>query len=92
MTIVCRFTFPDDIEKKQYEDQLAQAFIVAESIYGRPKVRINAGCYIAPEKSQLIIDVSTEIGEYIAQVFTGLITRALGEENFTVERILRDEK
>ncbi len=92
MNTVCRFTFSDDIENAEYEEQLAQAFIVAESIYGRPKVRINAGCYISSEKPQLIIDVSSEIGEYIAQVFTGLIIRALGEENFTVERISSDEK
>jgi len=91
MTSVCRFEFIENTEGKLFEDQLAQAFIVAESIYGRPKVRINAGCYISPQKPQLVIDVSNEIGEYIAQVFTGLITRALGEENFTVERIEGDE-
>jgi len=34
-----------------------------------------------------IIDVSNEVGEHVAQVFTGIMINTLGEENFQVKRI-----
>jgi len=46
----------------------------------------------AASDGKAAIDVSDEVGEHIARVFTGLMIRELGEENFTVERMRkRDE-
>jgi hypothetical protein len=91
MSPVCRFKFPDDVDRDIIETQLALAIISAECAFGQPKVRICAAYCISKEKPQVAIDVSTEVGEHIAQVFTGLIVRQLGEDKFTVDRV-RDKE
>jgi hypothetical protein len=52
-------------------------------------VRLHAGYLATDDKA--VIDASSEVGEYIAQIFIGLMTRKLGEDKFTVERIRRKE-
>ena len=95
MPVVCKFMFPGGLERHAIESQLALAIIAAECTFGQPRVRISAGYYISrssaqangDEGHQVVIDVSTEVGEHIAQVFTGLMIRQLGEDKFTVERV-----
>jgi len=97
MPAVCRFKFPEGLDREIIETQLALAIIAAECTFGQPRVRINAAYCISPaskttdgkKKPQVAIDVSTEVGEHIAQVFTGLMIRQLGEEGFAVERITK---
>ena len=91
MSPVCRFKFPDDVDRDTIETQLSLAIISAEFAFGQPKVRINAAYCISKDKTQVGIDVSTEVGEHIAQVFTGLMVRQLGEDKFTVDRV-RDKE
>ena len=86
MRTVCKFKFPDGTDHQTIESQIALAITAAECTYGHPKVRISASYHIAPNRPEVVIDVSTEVGEHIAQTFTGLIIRQIGEENFTVER------
>ncbi len=85
MAAVCKFKFVKGIDKKLIESQIAIAVIAAESTFGQSKVRINAAYDLIGRT--VIIDVSSEVGEQIAQVFTGLITHQFGEEKFSVERI-----
>lgn len=87
MPAVCKFTFPKELDREAIEAQLALAIISAECAFGQPRVRISAGYLISKEKPEVAIDVSTKVGEHIAQVFTGLMTRQLGEDQFTVERV-----
>jgi hypothetical protein len=95
MSTVCRFMFPEGLARKAIESQLALAIISAECVFGQAKVRISAGYCISPlsetsneEKGlRVAIDVSTEVGEHIAQVFTGLMIRQIGEDKFTVDRV-----
>jgi hypothetical protein len=81
------------LDRETIETQLALAIIAAECTFGQPKVRISAAYCVSPgdphgtKKPQVVIDVSTEVGEQIAQVFTGLMIRQLGEDKFTVERL-----
>ena len=99
MPTVCRFEFPEGLDREIIETELALAIIAAECTFGQPKVRLNAAYCVSPatkiadekKKHQVVIDVSTEVGEHIAQVFTGLMTRQLGEEKFTVDRV-RDKE
>ena len=86
MLTVCRFKFPEEIDREIIETQLALAIISAESTFGQPRVRISAAYFISREKPQIAIDVSTKVGEHIAQVFTGLMIRQLGEDKFTLRR------
>jgi hypothetical protein len=87
MPTICKFKFPDGTDRETIESQIALAITTAECTYGHPKVRISAAYYISPGKPEVAIDVSTEVGEHIAQTFTGLMIRQLGEDNFDVERI-----
>jgi len=85
MTDVCKFKFQDEIGKEAIEDEMARAIKTAEYTFGQAKVRLHAG-YLATN-NKAVIDVSSEVGEYIAQIFIGLMTDRLGEDKFTMERI-----
>jgi hypothetical protein len=99
MPVVCRFKFPEELGREAIEAQLALAIIAAECTFGQPRVRISAAYCISPSNgaadsqkaTQVAIDVSTKVGEHIAQVFTGLMTRQLGDDKFTVERVGSEE-
>ena len=90
MTDVCRFKFRNDISKEMIEEQIALAIITAECTFGQPKVRLHAS--YAASGSKAVIDIASDVGEHIAQVFTGLMIRKVGEENFSVERIRKNDE
>ena len=87
MSAVCRFRLPGSLDKEAIENQIALAIIAAEAAFGKPRVRINASYLISEERSQVVIDVSTDVGEHIAQVFTGLMILQVGEAGFTVDTV-----
>jgi len=89
MGIICRFEFDEIVSKQDIEEQIALAIITAECTFGKPKVRLHAA-YLATD-GKAVIDVSSQVGEQIAEVFTGLMSRHIGEENFTVERMNKKE-
>ena len=82
---ICRFKFRNSIRKEIIEEQIALAIVTAEYIFGQARVRLHAS--YAASDSKAVIDIGSNTGECIAQVFTGLMIRKVGEENFTVERI-----
>ena len=86
MSTICIFKFSEDVNEEILEKQIAVAIIYAECTFGKPKVRIGAAYSISPGESKVSIDISTEVGESIAQVFTGLMIRQLGEDGFQVIR------
>lgn len=91
MTEVCRFKFKNGISKAMIEEQISTAIISAECTFGQARVRLHAS--YAASDGKAVIDVASDVGEHIAQVFTGLMIRKIGEENFSVERIRkRDEE
>jgi len=90
MTDVCRFKFHEKIGKRNIEKQLARAIETAEYAFGQAKVRLHAAYLATNDKA--VIDASSEVGEYIAQIFIGLMTRKIGEDKFTVERIRRSNE
>jgi hypothetical protein len=88
MKALCNFKFPDHIKRVFIEESIAQAIFNAECVFGKPRVRVSGvAYYISEEGPQCIIDVSSEVGEHVAQVFTGIMINALGEEKFQVRRI-----
>jgi len=85
MTQVCKFTFKKEATREFVEEQVAFAILSAECTFGQAKVRLNAA-YLAAD-NKVVIDVSNKVGEHIAEIFTGLMIKFLGEQGFTVERI-----
>jgi selenophosphate synthase len=78
------------MSKEAIEERIALAIVTAECVFGQAKVRLHAGYTAADNKA--VIDVSSDVGEHIAQVFTGLMIKHLGEESFTIERLPLKEK
>lgn len=87
MSEVYRFQFKDDVPPKEIEETLFWAVFNAESVFGKPRVRLDASFLFDREKKVCVIDKTTEVGRHIAQVFTSLMTREFGEESFKVERL-----
>lgn len=87
MDKVYRFEFKQDVPSKAVEEHLFWAVFNAESVFGKPRVRLDASFLFDREKNVCVIDKTTEVGRHIAQVFTSLITREFGEEAFKVERL-----
>ncbi len=86
MKSVCQFTFVPGVDREAVEAQLALAIVVAECMYGQARVRLSAAYLMSEDGRRMVIDVSDEVGEYIAQLFPGLMIRQLGEEQFDVHR------
>jgi hypothetical protein len=88
MKAVCRFKFARGMKKEFIEENIATAIFNAECVFGKPKVRVSGvAYYIAEDSTGCVIDVSTEVGEHVAQVFTGIMINTLGEEKFQVRRV-----
>lgn len=92
MNELYRFQFRDNIPAKDIEETLFWSVFDTESLFGRPKVRLDASFYFDREKKVCVIDKATEVGQHIAQIFTSHISREFGDDAFKVERIDRDEK
>jgi len=88
MKTVCRFKFPSRTTREFIEASIAQAIFNAECVFGKPRVRVSGVAYYVPEDSlQCVIDVSSEVGEHVARVFTGIMINVLGEDKFQVKRV-----
>ena len=88
MKTVCKFKLPNGTSREFIEASIAQALFNAECVFGKPRLRVSGVAYYVPDDSpQCVIDISNEVGEHVAQVFTGIMINALGEEKFQVRRI-----
>jgi len=85
MKEICRFTFHKEVGQEFIEEQVAFAILSAECTFGQAKVRLNAA-YLASD-NKVVIDVSNTVGEHIAEIFTGLMIKFIGERGFSVERV-----
>ena len=90
MTDICKFKFHEKVGKKVIEKEIARAIETAEYTFGAAKVRLHASYLASDDKA--VIDASNEVGEFIAQIFIGLMTRKLGEDKFTLERIKKGDE
>ena len=83
---VCKFHFDEGTSRELVEAALAEAIRVAEDIHGPTVVRLGGGYFrLSEERLECVIDLTTQIGRHIAQVFTGILIRQCGEESFRVE-------
>ena len=89
MREVIRFEFPEEIDREATEGRLSLAIVATECMFGRARVRLNAAYLMSDDGRKVAVDVSTDVGENIAQLFTGLLIRDMGEEAFSVERAER---
>ncbi len=74
-----------EISRNALEKQIAEAIDIAERTCGKAKVRIHAA-YLAAH-NVAIIDISKDVGEFIAERFIELLTELYGETSFETEKI-----
>jgi hypothetical protein len=84
---VYRYTFDEKTSLTEVRDSLMLAVLSAEGIHGRAKVRLDAAFYLDEKKRACVVDAATPVGQTVAQIFTGLLTREFGEDAFTVVRL-----
>ncbi|MBI5124035.1 MAG: hypothetical protein HZA72_01290 [Candidatus Omnitrophica bacterium] len=89
MGYVRRFKFKNGIDKKLIQSQIKVAIATTKCIFGHAKVKFNAG--YAVSKNQALIDISSDVGKFLDQVFNRLMTEQVGKNKFTAERIKTKE-
>ena len=85
MKFICRFTFEKSIDTEFIEQEIIDAIMVAEDVFGEARVQVNASYWV--EANKAVIDVSNEIGEHIFSVFTGRLNRLIGRDRYSFERV-----
>lgn len=89
MAKIYRFTFKKKVKREFIELCVAIAVIAVESLFGMPKVRLSAS-YAAFE-SRIVLEVVGKVGAYVLEVFMGLMNRFVGERNYRVEEVKKNE-
>ncbi len=89
MGTVLRFSFQQKTDAETLESDLALAIFAAECIFGRPRVRMEAGYTVSGDGRGCVLQVGGESGEAAARIFTGLAAVRVGEEGFSVCRELQ---
>ncbi len=82
-----RFTFIESISMPDVEATLYLAIIGAEALYGESTVRMDSAYSIDKQSRVCVVDARNEVGRCIAQIFTGYLTRELGNALFTVRAV-----
>jgi hypothetical protein len=85
---VYRYTFDEKTPIAEVHDSLFLAVFSAEGLHGRVQVRLDAAFCLDEKKRACVVDAATPVGQAIARIFTGLLTRQFGEDAFTVERVV----
>jgi hypothetical protein len=88
MAALCKFKFARRARRELIAAGIASAIFNAECFFGKPKVRVSGVSYYLSDRGRhLMIDVSSEVGEHVAQIFTGIMINTLGEDKFQVRRV-----
>jgi hypothetical protein len=82
-----RYCFNNKVPFSEVEESLLLAVLAAESLHGRSLVRLDASFCLDSHKSTCVVDAASDVGRSIARIFTGFLTREVGEEAFRVERV-----
>ena len=88
---VGKFSFKKDVPGELIEKQLALAIMATEGIHGVEKVNVKDIGYIEAG-NRVVVDVSCEIGEHIAQVFMRYMTEQVGRKKFIYERVPKEAR
>ena len=81
-----RYGFKRHIPIDDLQDTLTLAVLTVESLHGRSRVRLDGRWRLDRQRRTLEIDGSTELGQNLASVFTGLVSREFGDRAFHMLR------
>lgn len=91
MAALCKFRFAKQTRRELIAAGIVSAIFNAECFFGKPRVLVSGvSYYLSDDGRHLLIDVSSEVGEHVAQIFTGIMMSTLGEDKFQVRRVEGD--
>jgi hypothetical protein len=74
-------------DREAVEADLGLAMLAAESLYGQPRLRLEAGYRLAANGRVCVIETRGEAGAAVARIFAGLTSARVGEDGYSVERM-----
>lgn len=83
---VYRYSFKRHLSMDDVQDSLTLAVLGAEQLHGRAKIRLDASFRLDRQRRACTVNASTQVGEDIARMFAGFLTREFGERSFQVRR------
>ena len=81
------YRFRRHIDIDEIQDTLTLAVLGAENLHGRARVRLDGWWRLDRQRRQCTIDASTAVGQDIAQLFTGFLSKEFGEGTFKVQNL-----
>ena len=85
--LLYRYQFDAGVEMTKVESNLVLAVLATENLYGESQVRLDASHFCDAQQKSCVIDAATPVGRDLNRLFTGFLSRELGEDRFHVERI-----
>ncbi len=82
----CCFEFNEKVSLEEAEMTLHLALFAVEGLFGQARVRLEASYHVDEPDHTITVNGSTEVGEAVVRVFTGLLLREFGDETFKVRR------
>lgn len=83
---VYRYSFKRHLAMDDVQDSLTLAVLGAEQLHGRAKMRLDASFRLDRQRRTCTIDGSNQVGQDVARLFAGFLTREFGERSFQVRR------
>jgi hypothetical protein len=76
------FVFEDNVDRNILKRDLDLAIVVTECVYGKDRTWLSVDYSISDVT--VLIGINDDVGLHIATVFSGMVSRHLGEEAFDV--------
>ena len=80
------YRFRRHIDIDDIQDTLTLAILGAENLHGRARVPLDGWWRLDRQSRTCMIDASTPVGQDIARLFAGYLSREFGEGAFRVRR------
>ena len=82
-----RYDFDETVATEDIESALLLAVWGCEALHGEAQTRLDAAHYFDRPKCACVVDARTPVGRDLNRLFVGFISREIGMDAFTIERI-----
>jgi len=87
-----KFKFLSGQALQEAEKTLLLAMAAAEGLYGEARVRMDATYVVDKDLNTVAVDSSTDVGQDIASIFAAYVIKELGQAEFIVRRLSREDQ
>ena len=87
---VYRYGFGEKVLTEDIESALLLAVWGCESLHGEAQTRLDAAHFLDSDKRACVIAAGTPVGRDLNRMFVGFISREIGPDSFTIERVARE--